>query len=126
MPYKPARPCPGRGPRRGACPNLIRGNARCCLECEPWEKKATRQYDRQRGNSGDRGYSGNWRKIRERKLSHDPLCQMCEKEGLIKSAILAHHLDENPFNNEDENLFSCCQSCHELIHKKDRFGRNKP
>jgi len=125
MPYKPRRPCSGRGPRRGACPNLIRGSETCCPECMPFEKKATRRYDKARDESPGRKFlhSAVWRRIRAAKLNRDALCERCQENGIITAAFLVHHIDEDQQNNNNENLLSCCQSCHELIHRKDRYGR---
>ena len=75
MPIRPGRPCPGRGPRRGSCPNVIRG-AGVCPECQPYEKAVAREYDRRRDETVERQFihSAQWRRIREVKLAHDLLC----------------------------------------------------
>ena len=129
MPFKPARPCQGRGPRRGRCPNLIRGDETCCPECKPYEiqtqKRQTRQYDKARDQTPGRKFihSTTWRKIRESKLNRDPLCERCEKQGLTVPAVLVHHVDGDELNNDPSNHMSCCNSCHEIIHKGERWGR---
>ena len=128
MPQRPSRPCSGRGPRSRSCPNLLKGNERYCAECEPWVKKETRKYDKARDQAPGRKFlhSSVWRRIRAAKLALNPLCQRCEAKGLIVPAVLVHHCDENQQNNHENNLKSVCGSCHELIHRKDRYGRNKP
>jgi len=129
MPYRPSRPCPGRGPRRGGCPNLIRGNARYCPECEPWEKKAIKEYDRQRGNSGDRGYDAAWQRVRDFKANQDPLCEICDKQGRVRPLDVVHHIkpiETHPQLRLDiDNLQSLCNEHHEIMHVHDRFGRTK-
>ena len=126
MPYLPRRNCPGRGPRRGSCPNLIQGSETCCPECKPYEKAKVRRYDKERDQTPGRKFlhSMAWRKIRAAKLNRDPLCQICLENGLTVPAVLVHHCDENQLNNRDENLKSLCVSCHEEVHKKDRWGRS--
>ena len=128
MPYRPARPCPGRGPRRGGCPNLIRGNARCCPECEPYDKQAVRQYNQHRDESPGRRFlhSTTWRRIRDAKLNQDPICERCLRGGLtgpvVRAATLVHHLDGNELNNDPDNHESLCNPCHEDQHRGERWG----
>ena len=126
-PYKVSKPCPGYGPRRGGCPNLIRGGDRYCLECEPYAQADNKKYDKERDKSPERQFlhSTTWRRIRDYKLSRNPLCERCEKRGLTEPALIVHHIDKNELHNHPVNLLSCCVSCHEEIHKGDRFGRNK-
>jgi len=59
------------------------------------------------------------------KLANDPLCEKCMEQEIIKVAVLVHHVDKDESNNEDENLMSVCNDCHEMLHKGTRFGRNK-
>ena len=124
-PFKTGRPCPGYGPRRGSCPNLIRGNQTCCSECAPFEKEKKRRYDKKRDESPGRQFlhSTTWRKIRAYKLSRQPLCERCLKQGQDIPATLVHHKDGNELHNHPVNHESLCVSCHELIHKEGRWGR---
>ena len=126
MPYKPRTTCPGRGPRYSSCPNLVKPGT-ICPECKPFEKAKIRRYDQKRDESPGRKFlhSTTWRRIRDMKLNRTPLCQMCESKGLTVEAVLVHHCNEDQLDNNEDNLKSCCQSCHELIHRKDRYGRNK-
>ena len=127
MPKKPRRPCPGKGPRYRRCQNLIDGNEACCPECKPYEKKATKRYDQQRGNSGDRGYDAAWQKVREGKASRNPLCERCLRNGNIHALDVVHHI--KPIETHPElrlvmdNLESLCTACHEEEHKGERWGR---
>ena len=126
-PLRPSRPCPGRGPRRGTCPNLIRGSAKCCPECEPWEKRSIREYDQERGNSGERGYDAAWQRVREWKANRDPLCEICVKQGRIRPLDKVHHIkpiETHPELRLDiDNLMSVCTKHHEEIHKGERWAR---
>ena len=124
-PDKPARPCPGKGPRYRSCPNLIRGSETCCPECKPYEKAITRRYDKERDESPERKFlhSKTWRRIRNYKLSIDPLCERCDKQGLTVTAVLVHHKDGNQLHNHPVNHESLCNTCHEETHKGERWGR---
>lgn len=125
MPNKPARPCPGRGPRWGSCPNLVGGDERYCAECAVYEKAAARGYDKQRGNSGERGYDATWRKVQAMKLARDPLCEEHLKQGQDVAASMVHHIQPIETHPElrlvESNLMSLCNPCHEA--KERRWGR---
>lgn len=61
--------------------------------------------------------SSRWRKLRERKLMIEPLCELC---GGVTVATIVHHKREikaggDPFNID--NLQSICQECHNRLHK---------
>lgn len=127
MPRSAARPCAGRGPRRGLCPNLIRGDQRCCAECMPYERAIVQEYDTRRGNSGERGYDARWQKVRAIKLAQDPLCEQHIKRGQVVAATMVHHIQPVETHPElrlvMDNLMSLCNACHEEIEKKGRWGR---
>ena len=125
MPERASRPCTGRGPRRGWCPNLRKANEPCCDECKPFEKKAQRKYDKKRDESPERQFlhSTPWRAITKRKLAKDPLCERCLKNGHTEPAVLTHHIDHNELNNDPDNHESLCKPCHLLEHKGERWGR---
>ena len=131
MPNKPPRPCPGYGPRRGACPNLIKGNARCCPECMPYEKAATRRYDKKRDQTPERKWlhSTRWRRASDLHKSKHPLCAECERHGRITPVYVTDHIIAHNGNYDlfwdQSNWQSLCNSCHELKHRPERFGRNK-
>ena len=112
MPLKPKRPCNAPG-----CPALTdhpRGY------CERHLPQKYREEDSRRGTSTKRGYDGHWRKIRKFKLQRDPLCQDCLPK-VIKAADLVHHIDRDTSNNEDSNLRSLCEACHDKEHKEEVF-----
>ena len=125
-----SKPCPGKGPRFGLCPNLIKGKkVRLCPECLPYQKKEIRQYDRERGNSGERGYDAQWQKVRDIKAAKNPLCEECLKEGRPDTPLdVVHHIKSIESHPElrlvMDNLMSLCISCHDQIyHKGERWGR---
>ena len=128
MPKKPNKPCPGRGPRRNSCPNLIKSPEKCCPQCMVYAKKETRQYDKERGSSGERGYDATWQKLRDIKANRDPLCEECLKSKKVKPLEIVHHIkpiEEYPeLRLMMENLMSLCNDCHEQVyHKGERWGR---
>ena len=117
------QPCMGK---YKTCPNLVPKGNKYCTECLPAEtekeKQKSREYETQRGNSGERGYNSRWQKVRMRKMMKQPLCEMCLKQNKTTPAYLVHHIDENPKNNNMVNLMSLCNKCHEKIHNRFHKG----
>ena len=113
MPSKPKRPCPKPG-----CRGLWDGKV--CPTCGHKKAKWGWKDDRERGTAKRRGYDRAWRAVRARKLAHDPLCEMCEANGLTQEAEQVHHI--KPFNGRSDplrlqrtNLMSVCRRCHERL-----------
>lgn len=125
MPNKPFKPCPGKGPRRGGCPNLIKAGDLCCEECMPFVKKANKEYDKQRDQTPERQFlhSRAWRKVRDMYLNMHPLCEECLSKGKTIQAYLVHHIDRNELNNSEDNLEALCDACHEEEHRDERWGK---
>jgi 5-methylcytosine-specific restriction protein A len=82
---------------------------------------AEAQYERGRGTATERGYNATWARLRKMKLNADPLCERCPP-GRDVPAVLVHHRDHNPENNEWDNLESMCDPCHDTEHEKERWG----
>ena len=73
--------------------------------------------------------SARWRALRLAKLRDNPLCEMCEKKGIVKPADDVHHIQS--FMEVDDpdarrllafdfdNLMSLCDECHSEIHKRN-------
>ena len=93
--------------------------------CDVHVRQENAKYDRERNSiDPERKFirSSQWHKIRLEKLARNPLCERCEKEyKRIRRAMLVHHIDENEFNNNWENLESNCNECHEEYHGSSRF-----
>lgn len=72
--------------------------------------------------------SKRWKQLRIWKLEQNPLCEICEAEGYIRSAIDVHHktpVESARTPQEMEylcfnpaNLQALCISCHAKIHKE--------
>lgn len=70
--------------------------------------------------------SQRWRTLRLAKLTDTPLCEMCQKDGVIKQAIDVHHIvsfmstddktKRNALAYDYDNLMSLCKECHQLVH----------
>lgn len=59
-------------------------------------------YDRDRGNSAQRGYGHKWRRYRIAFLREHPLCVDCEREGRVTAATVVDHIEPH---RGDERLF---------------------
>lgn len=68
-----------------------------------------------------------WGEVRVEQLRKHPLCQMCEKEGIITAAVDVHHIRPvESFPREameaacynPDNLISLCIPCHVRVHKE--------
>lgn len=73
-----------------------------------------------RGYDQHKRYDAAWRKIRDRYIQRNPLCEMCLGQGVATVATLVHHrkpLADGGTNDED-NLMSLCVSCHEKLHHR--------
>lgn len=116
-PFKPKKPC-----TYPLCKELTTGG-----RCDRHKRQASRKYDLERGNSGERGYDAVWQKVRAMKASQDPLCQECLKIGTIRPLDKVHHIRPVATHPElrlvMENLRSLCTPCHEAEHKDERWGR---
>ena len=74
--------------------------------------------------------SREWRELRILKLRANPLCEVCEREGIVTSAHAVHHrhpIEDSTSKAEMrkwafmwDNLVSVCDACHAKIHKEER------
>lgn len=74
--------------------------------------------------------SKRWRELRIWKLTQNPLCELCEAEGYVRSAVDVHHkvpvesarsieeMRELCYN--PSNLQSLCIPCHVKVHQEER------
>ena len=119
MPLKPKRPCSFPG-----CPNLT--NARFCEEHAKQEAKRYEKYGRD--PAAKKRYGRTWKRIRDRYIAANPLCEQCKKNGKLTPAEEVHHIKplSQGGSNTDDNFMSLCKSCHSSISAEsgDRW-RNK-
>ena len=76
--------------------------------------------------------SKRWKELRIWKLESNPLCERCQEEGFVRSAIDVHHIIpiESAKTQEEmerlafdpNNLKALCISCHVKTHKE--MGKN--
>lgn len=86
---------------------------------KPFSQKIyDKAYDKARDQTSGRRFihSVRWRKIREKKLTQDPFCEICLKKGYEILANIVHHIDENELNNLEDNYMSVCEACHNRLH----------
>jgi len=111
-PLKPLHHC-----SKQSCPRLTHDRF-----CSKHTKQENEKYEKERGSASERGYNSTWARVRIMKLSNSPLCERCHVKRVIESANLVHHRDRNPRNNEEDNLESLCDGCHDIEHKQERWG----
>ena len=119
MPNKPKRPC-----RQKNCPRLT---DRKSGYCEEHEKTASSTYNRfSRRPENKKFYNYQWRKLRERFLHQNPLCEMCKSKGRYTTATEVHHIKplSEGGTNDFENLMALCKPCHSGITIKATNKRN--
>jgi 5-methylcytosine-specific restriction protein A len=113
MPQRAARPCSQPG-----CPALVHVGRYCLQHQRERQVAANVVRDRyeqrtQRGTAAERGYDAGWQEISKRYLAAHPWCQRCGQR-----AVLVHH--RVPIaqggTNDESNLASSCQSCHNKVH----------
>ena len=109
MPYKPKKPCAYPG-----CPNLTYETY-----CEEHKRMMAKDYNKyQRSADHARKYGRGWKRIRDRYVKKNPLCERCLLEGRYTPVEEVHHII--PINrggtNDEDNLMSVCRSCHNKIH----------
>jgi 5-methylcytosine-specific restriction protein A len=83
---------------------------RRCFDCYPTQHKQTTK---------ERGYGHDWKQLSQRKRKLDPLCEECQRHGIVTPAEHVHHIvpiAEAPhLRLEWSNLMSVCHSCHDKL-----------
>ena len=88
-------------------------------------QKASNMYDVERRKIYN---TSRWKRLRKRKFSINPLCEMCLKEGKTTLAEDIHHI-QSFMQTEDRwermalaydigNLMSLCKKHHQMIHNQ--------
>ncbi len=117
MPTKPKRPCSYAG-----CPELTHNRY-----CDKHKKDVDNSYNKyQRDTMTKKRYGRCWKRIRDRYIKANPLCEECKKAGRLTPAEEVHHILplSKGGDHSDSNLMSLCTSCHSSITAKDggRWG----
>ncbi len=120
MPRKPPTPC-----RYPNCPELTEGKY-----CDSHRKIVEKNYNMyERDKVSQKFYcSAEWKYARKMKLHRNPLCQECERNGLLTKATMVDHI--KPIKQggsalDMNNLQSLCWSCHsrKSAQEGSRWGR---
>jgi len=74
------------------------------------------------GTTAERGYDHRWRRLSELKRQEDPLCEECEREGMVTPATEVHHIIPvrlAPMMRLSwSNIVSVCKACHERLERE--------
>ncbi|TGN68270.1 HNH endonuclease [Paracoccus liaowanqingii] len=105
-----------RPPRLCACGQIVPAGQLCT--CQVMAMRARkRRHDQNRPSSLQRGYNGEWRKLRAEFLRHHPFCAFCGVE--------AKHVDHKVRHQGDKalllswaNLQSLCAHCHNSVKQR--------
>lgn len=118
MPRKPKRPCSYPG-----CPKLT--DERFCEEHAKVEAKRYEKYGRD--PTMHRRYGRDWKRIRDRHIKLNPLCEKCRERGELTPAEEVHHILplSKGGTHDRNNLMSLCKSCHSEITARDGDRWNK-
>ncbi|WP_341669079.1 HNH endonuclease [Alcaligenes sp. SDU_A2] len=63
-----------------------------------------------------------WRKLRERVLARDPICQECYRRDHFTEATDVDHINGDPSDNSLKNLQGLCHSCHSRKTRREMNG----
>ena len=98
--------------KRSGCAGHVRNGV--CSQCGSLKRATNAAHDETRGNNTERGYDGNWRKVRAMFLRAHPLCQDCQAAGRVTMASEVHHLIKvrDGGAHRDDNLVALCKPCH--------------
>ncbi|MBU4541801.1 MAG: HNH endonuclease [Firmicutes bacterium] len=117
MPRKPKRPCSYPG-----CKELTNGRF-----CEEHQKLSEQHYNKyQRDPETRKRYGWSWKRIRDRYIRNNSLCEMCLKKGRLTPAQEVHHIKplSKGGTHDEKNLMALCSSCHSTITAREggRWG----
>ena len=118
MPYAAARQCLTPG-----CPRLAIKGGRC-PECAQARAKARRDAI---GTTAERGYGGNWARLRRMVLAEEPVCRACAAGGRVALATDVDHILPKAKGGTDvrTNLQPLCHECHSRKTMNEAQGRSK-
>jgi len=136
MALRALKPCNKVGCRKFTAPN----SGYCADHQKKEPRKDYRQYDRERGNSSERGYGANWRKLRLFIIARDPFCmigEICDpvdpvtgkRSGRRAPSTDVDHIKPREAGGTDheENLQGACHACHswKTATQDSKFAKKK-
>lgn len=84
-----------------------------CPKCNAGAKRKTQ-------STTQRGYDGAWNRLSVRVRTEQPLCEVCQDQGIATAATEVHHkvpIEQAPWLRlERSNLMSLCNACHKSAH----------
>jgi 5-methylcytosine-specific restriction endonuclease McrA len=84
-------------------------------DCDPpMMPPFVQQPPRPRLSTKDRGYGGDWKRVRAIVLAEHPFCEWCGKDWSSQ----VHHKDHDTNNRSPENLSALCRACHMSHHAR--------
>jgi len=109
----PRKPC-----RKPGC-NVLGTTSYCEAHTKSYKKaaKARRKtYDKERGSRHERGYDSRWDRAAKAYRNANPLCVMCERNGIVTPTQCVDHIvphcgDQDLFWDV-ANWMSLCHACH--------------
>lgn len=115
MPTAAQRPCAAPG-----CSVLVT-SGRC--------QRHAQQREQQRGKVAARGYGYRWQKARTAYLALNPLCVVCQRAGIVRTATdvdhVVPHRGDAALMWDVANWQSLCHACHSIKTAREDggFGR---
>lgn len=120
MPGRPKRAC--NWPR--GCSGYTITNHRYC---EPHRRQSAREFVRP--DNRQSLYGNKWRKVRAVHLRQNPLCVICEKNGMSVSATEVDHIKRHEGDVDifwdDNNWQGLCKPCHSRKTMKEVMANKK-
>lgn len=99
-----------RPPRLCSCGQIVPHGVLCACQLERQRERKAR-HDRKRPSASQRGYNGEWRKLRAEFIRLHPFCKMCGADATLVDHIQRHHGNKALLLNWN-NLQSLCAHCH--------------
>ena len=121
MPYRNSKPCGKPG-----CSNLVNPDYYYCEKHrEDYNKQRWKERDKNRDPKLKKFYSSrSWRKVRNKHINDNPLCEECKDKGKVVEAEEVDHIVPLKVDwskrLDMDNLQSLCKSCHAKKSQRDK------
>lgn len=109
-------------PRLCGCGAIVAADTLCACQIER-QRERKRRHDQRRPSSSQRGYGGEWRKLRAEFIRLHPFCAFCGAEAEHVDHIQRHHGDKVLLLNWN-NLQSLCAHCHNSVKQRQERAAN--